>query len=897
MSVLRRQHSSVELVWLATIAVLLGFGAWMHSQMIGGGDQSPPPKTAGNTIIACQTDTIDLGWWELGQRPTKRAAAAHHLRVVCDGGKWRIANIARNRKIDVRTSRWDTLFPDRWKLMAGDEIDIGNARIRIESISAEGLTWSEPASNRTGGWTNGTLDQTPGLPTADKCARELRSNATKQRAHDIIFGAKRTETRLFSFGGSFACPESWPLTGDKTIEAALVTRLGAAFYLAPGRELPGRPAAAVSFRRANGQPQSFSDIFQSLDDPETGKVERLVLGRTHYKVSWTDKALTLEPTRNQDLWYEESEMEPVSPVPDEVKNGSILPRPPQGAQVQREPAEPVLWSAGGQKGSPLTALLLPSIASLVGAVLLVGGASWLLRRHRAMPWLDGALISVSLGLAPALLALGCRRFGPPMGLAEMGYLWIIAWGLASVALWTQGKLGGRGGQVWTLTTGLAVAGMITLTQLGAGALNLRWHGFSINAALSITAFAGLVSLLAMLSPQDMATVAEGVATPHRRLRECFQRSGWRIRRVPGSGWQWLTFRSVLGGLVLVLLFWEVMAGGEQGVGGVQPAELAKVGFVVFMGQFALLIREAHLDWGANFRNRPLRSSLRFGKVALIAGFLGFAVFASVGDYSPGVILYVFFLTWLWRVGALLTIPPKDNPLPPVDFVGRLKAAGAELIRGQGAVRLIVITSALLPLAVLALLHNFPEYASTIPGLPETKLTRFQVWANIAAYREEGYQVINSLERIRDGDWLGAGAWFGLNGGSIMDLPEIQNDFVGAFVMNRFGGFAALVLVVLQTLYVVVLFRIADEVREVGRRKRGDADLAWTGLSFIMHGCTVLVMTHWIIAWGNVLGLLPVMGQPMTWIAAGNSHLIGVAMTTAAFSLFCAWIVQEDEDSR
>jgi len=38
----------------------------------------------------------------------------------------------------------------------------------------------------------------------------------------------------------------------------------------------------------------------------------------------------------------------------------------------------------------------------------------------------------------------------------------------------------------------------------------------------------------------------------------------------------------------------------------------------------------------------------------------------------------------------------------------------------------------------------------------------------------------------------------------------------------------------------------------------------------------------------VLGLLPVMGQPMTWLAAGNSHLLLFAYPALAFALLVAW---------
>jgi hypothetical protein len=40
-----------------------------------------------------------------------------------------------------------------------------------------------------------------------------------------------------------------------------------------------------------------------------------------------------------------------------------------------------------------------------------------------------------------------------------------------------------------------------------------------------------------------------------------------------------------------------------------------------------------------------------------------------------------------------------------------------------------------------------------------------------------------------------------------------------------------------------------------------------------------------------------MGQPMTWIAAGNSHLLGMAMPTLAIALIAAWTLRLRPDER
>jgi len=51
---------------------------------------------------------------------------------------------------------------------------------------------------------------------------------------------------------------------------------------------------------------------------------------------------------------------------------------------------------------------------------------------------------------------------------------------------------------------------------------------------------------------------------------------------------------------------------------------------------------------------------------------------------------------------------------------------------------------------------------------------------------------------------------------------------------------------------------------------------------IIYGFAWMTAIQWLISWSNVLGLFPVMGQPMTWISQANSHLIFFALPSLAF---------------
>ncbi len=107
-------------------------------------------------------------------------------------------------------------------------------------------------------------------------------------------------------------------------------------------------------------------------------------------------------------------------------------------------------------------------------------------------------------------------------------------------------------------------------------------------------------------------------------------------------------------------------------------------------------------------------------------------------------------------------------------------------------------------------------------------------------------------------------------------------------MNRFGFLAGWVLLILQSLFVACLFHVGWRMRDWGDRPQQAAG-ELLGLALYAFGW--LFLAHWVIAWGNVLGLLPVMGQPMTFLSAGNSHLLAFAFPGVLLGLVGAWILR------
>ncbi len=111
---------------------------------------------------------------------------------------------------------------------------------------------------------------------------------------------------------------------------------------------------------------------------------------------------------------------------------------------------------------------------------------------------------------------------------------------------------------------------------------------------------------------------------------------------------------------------------------------------------------------------------------------------------------------------------------------------------------------------------------------------------------------------------------------LMRLPVIQNDFIATYMTVRFGLPMALLLMTAE--FMLVLMAAVTAFALLGRKARGASDeAARYGLAIASVGIAALFGLHWSISWGNAIGILPVMGQPMTFLAAATSHHLLMAL--------------------
>ncbi len=326
--------------------------------------------------------------------------------------------------------------------------------------------------------------------------------------------------------------------------------------------------------------------------------------------------------------------------------------------------------------------------------------------------------------------------------------------------------------------------------------------------------------------------------------------------------RWIaSLRLALPLLLAAVLVLQVFLGKEEGLAGFQPVEAAKLLLIFMLAYAGTRLQELRRTHGRAFREHPARFAMVAMAYAVLFLFMADTLLWAVNDWSPALLLSFLLIAFLWRLA----------PAP----------AGFRSLSG----RLLRLSLLLAGVSVAAWLFWVYQDPSILPRwFPQ--YGRLQVWAYPWSHPHSGMQVLRSLEYSGAGGWYGVlPSWFGWNGEAIA-VPAIQDDFIGAFLLYRFGALAGLAVLAVQLLFLGLLFELGRRVSEWLGTQRQAGEMA----SLALYGLAWLFAAHWLIAWGNILGLLPVMGQPMTWLSAGNSHLLLFAFPGLAFALIVAWAI-------
>ena len=475
-------------------------------------------------------------------------------------------------------------------------------------------------------------------------------------------------------------------------------------------------------------------------------------------------------------------------------------------------------------------------------------------------WVCGA---VAAGLLAALLASrtryrkdrpACLRLGACAALAVAGLGLLLAQRaggapgvmpsllLAWAALWTA-MTARRAGTVMMLGVLLLAAGLLLQLELGIGAPDTSWLRHVQKTAAVSTLGLGLVGLAALL---------KGAKPPGQAGVE--------------------TLLLLLAGAALAALLLQVGWGSETGVFDLQPVEFAKLALTVLSAHCVALGLGAG-DAGGQARGGALLRWLRLASPALLFVLLLAVALVQVDDYSPLILLLV------WGAAMLLAWSCAARKAAP---------AFAVLTLAAGCLLALAVLRGAAPVDVA----QWSFYGE-----------RFGVWLDPAAHPHTGQQLLLGAQAIAGGGWFGADGLLGLRalGGATLDaaaIPAVQDDFAPSFLLQRHGLVSGLMLWALQALFLAALLQAAWHAWRAGSAAR-DYRQAWLGRfrSFVLCGGAAFVFGHFLLSWGTNLAFFPIMGQPMSFLSAGGSHLLFFIFPLLAFGAAGAPSIEENPSCR
>ncbi len=287
------------------------------------------------------------------------------------------------------------------------------------------------------------------------------------------------------------------------------------------------------------------------------------------------------------------------------------------------------------------------------------------------------------------------------------------------------------------------------------------------------------------------------------------------------------YRYTIAAASIVLLFLPRVPGIGDRVNGAflaitigpiefQPAELAKIGIIVFLASYLGETRDVLV------RGRVPRLSLKhFGPLLVVWG-AAMLLLVFIRDLGSSLMFFGGFLALLYVATSRLS----------------LVAAGAAMF-AAGAV----------------------FFANTVSHVQE----RVEVWLDPLRPRvveDEGYQIAQSMFAQADGGLFGTGfgrALLELPGGNLI-LPAADTDLIYALIVNELGLFGATAVVMIYLLFAARGFKVALLARD------GFSKLLAAGLT------AVFAMQVFVIV-GGVTRVIPLTGVTLPFVSYGGSSIV------------------------
>lgn len=625
-----------------------------------------------------------------------------------------------------------------------------------------------------------------------------------------------TVAHPLTFGGNLHCGNRLGLA-DVTPDAARLAREDGQITLSAGN--PDGEAAAVQVLRD----QQASDLRRQ--EVPLASARSLVVGHTRFELALAGNELTMTPARHIALYS--------------------MPQARLPYAVEWRWQQRTLWDGAGDRvvfGA--LAIGLAGLCLLLVVRIIWGPAAKKVGRRAAARSQTGAGWQAATGRQPAT---GWQT--------ETGWQTAASWQTAA-AWWTGG---------WLLAAGAAALVLQRAGHPPSAACSLLLACCALAVWLAPTGRLSLpvAAAVILLATGLLAQLELGLGADESSWLRYYQKSAAMLAigtalaagcrewmRVQGSslpqrGVEWLLM--LFAAVALAALAAQVLWGDETGVFDLQPVELAKLALTALTAH-CLALRFGWRHGPQHWPDRALRWLQLAAPALLFLALLGLAL-VQVDDYSPLILL----LVWSTSMALAYAAAARNG-----------KLAAALLLLVLAAVAAI----AWLRLAGTDDLIRWGFYAD-----------RFLVWLNPAEHPHTGQQLLLGAHAVADGGWLGADHLFGLRTlgqplGGVLRIPAVQDDFAPSFFLNRHGLAAGLLLWAIQAAFVTGIVLTAAHRLAAGATARHHR-AAWAGrfAYFALCGGAAFALGHFLLSWGTNLAIFPIMGQPMSFLSAGGSHLL------------------------
>lgn len=299
----------------------------------------------------------------------------------------------------------------------------------------------------------------------------------------------------------------------------------------------------------------------------------------------------------------------------------------------------------------------------------------------------------------------------------------------------------------------------------------------------------------------------------------------------------------------------------------QPVEFAKIGTTLMLANYV-----SGPDFNLKYK-KSLWTSL------IILGIPGLVVL-MIPDVGSLLVFFAFLLA-LYREGlsgmlfgaiavfaAVFLISLAVNPLYVV--LGILAIAGILIFLNYYKISWNIFSISAIAGTLLVLCGLAFASPTVLEKLPKHQRERIEVlYKGEKAFRDtSGYNLLYSKTAIGSGGFFGKG----YKQGSVTQgkfVPEQETDYIFCTVGEEWGFFGSALLVIFYAVYIGRIFYLAETQKSIFNRVFG-------------YSFAGILLMHFSINLGMVMGLFPTVGIPLPYFSYGGSSLMAFSIMTAIF---------------